>query len=156
MAKTTKKKRGRPSKYSRALADRVCELVVERLTMRQIAKKLGVSVSMLFRYLEDHDYFREQYARAKDVQIEQIVDEMLQIADDGSLDVEERVNRHGETYVAERPDIVQRSRLMIDTRKWLSGQLKSSKYGDKLDLKHSGEVKTTPSLTIITSKPDGK
>ncbi len=37
---------------------------------------------------------------------------------------------------------VQRSRLRIDTRKWLAGKLKPKKYGDRINLDHAGEIKT--------------
>lgn len=31
-----------------------------------------------------------------------------------------------------------RDRLRVDTRKWLASKLKPKKYGDKVDLTHSG------------------
>ena len=35
---------------------------------------------------------------------------------------------------------VQRSKLRVDTRKWLMSKLAPKKYGEKVDLEHSGEV----------------
>jgi len=153
--KAAKKKTGRPSKYTKKVAEKVCDLVAAdpRNTMRSIAERKGMPTERtLFRWLDKHEEFRQQYARAKEIQAEHLVEEMLSIADDGSLDVELRTNRQGEEYEAERPDIVSRSKLMLDTRKWLAGKLKPKKYGDKVKMEHTGEdggaieVKTVKSV----------
>lgn len=138
------KKGGRPSRYTKKLAGEICELVAADPcnTMRKIAEIEGIpSPATICRWLGEHESFREQYARAKEAQAEILVEEMIMIADDGELDVETRVNRHGEEYDVERGDIVARSKLMVDTRKWLAAKLKPKKYGDKVDLNHKGEVK---------------
>lgn len=141
MAKAAKKKAGRPSKFTRKLADRICELVAAdpKNTIRRIAEKEGMpSDRTIFRWLEAYESFRQQYARAKEQQADLLVEEMLQIADDGSLDVEEREDRHGRVYEATNADVVQRSKLMIDTRKWLAGKLRPKKYGDKTLMEVTG------------------
>ncbi|BDQ36313.1 hypothetical protein SYK_06730 [Pseudodesulfovibrio nedwellii] len=151
----TKKKMGRPSKYTKKLAALICELIVDGHTLRQLAAREDMpSVPAIFRWLESHPDFRKQYTRAKELQTEILVDEMRTIAFDGSLDVEKRKDRHGNEYDATRPDIVQRSKLMVDTIKWQAGKLKPKKYGDKLDLNHSGKIETaTPTLRISGTVP---
>ena len=37
-------------------------------------------------------------------------------------------------------DDVQRQRLIVDTMKWSAAHLKPNRYGDKLDVKHSGNL----------------
>jgi hypothetical protein len=68
----------------------------------------------------------ERYARATDDRADLIADEMLDIAD----------NDNNKDNI-----IVQRDRLKVDTRKWLLAKLKPKKYGDQIDVKHSGEIK---------------
>ncbi len=74
-------------------------------------------------------------------------DEILAIADDSVNDWVTR--KYGDTEV-QVPDTeaIQRSRLRIETRKWLMGKLKPKKYGDKLELEHGGKIALVPSIEI--------
>lgn len=65
------------------------------------------------------------YARACEDRADQMADEILEIADNGS-------NKDNV--------IVQRDRLRIDSRKWLLAKLQPKKYGDRLDVEHSGNI----------------
>jgi len=62
---------------------------------------------------------------------------MLDIADDGRNDWMERHGKEDAGWQANGENI-QRSRVRIDTRKWLASKLKPKKYGDKVDLTHGG------------------
>lgn len=64
-------------------------------------------------------------------------DEVIDISDDGSNDWMER--NHGEDKQSTwtiNGEHVQRSRLRVDTRKWLLSKLKPERYGDRVE--HSG------------------
>ena len=61
------------------------------------------------------------YAHARERQQEYWADQIIEIADDDNLDVH-------------------RSRLMVDTRKWLMAKLMPRKYGDFKTLEHTGQV----------------
>lgn len=139
---------GRPSSYSDEIADKICSLIAEdtRNTIRVICALDGMpSMTTLFRWIGEHEYFKKQYARAKEAQADLIVDEMLVIADDGSLDRKTRVSRSGEEYEATDMDVVNRSKLMIETRKWLAGKLRPKKYGDKIEVDNvSSDGSMTP------------
>jgi hypothetical protein len=64
-----------------------------------------------------------------------MAEEMLEIADDAKNDWMERQDDEGGNIGWRlNGDHVQRSRLRIDTRKWLASKLKPKKYGDKLEL----------------------
>lgn len=73
-----------------------------------------------------------QYARAKEQQAEYMADEMMDIADEMPL-----INP---ITGAIDSAAVQHQRLRTETRKWLMGKLKPKKYGDKIDLNHSGNI----------------
>jgi hypothetical protein len=65
-------------------------------------------------------------------------DEIVDICDDASNDWMERNNGDDkESSWVLNGEHVQRSRLRIDTRKWLLSKLKPEKYGDKLQ--HGGD-----------------
>ena len=81
-----------------------------------------------------------QYARAKEDQSEYMAEEMLDIADNGENDYMEKYGADGQSAYVLNGEHVQRSKLRIEARKWLMGKLKPKKYGDKIDLNHSGNI----------------
>ena len=137
-----KRRVGRPTKYTKKLADRICALLTEGLSMRTICEDSKLPTARtLFRWLRTNDEFCQQYTRAKQESADALTDEMLDIADNAVNDWMERKGKDAEGYEL-NGEHVQRSRLRIDTRKWLASKLKPKKYGDKLhiDNKHRGVV----------------
>lgn len=104
--------------------------------------------------LEDkYPEFSKQYARAREEQAEFMIEETLEIADDGSNDT--ITIKKGDTEIdIENKEWTNRSRLRVDTRKWIASKLKPKKYGDKLDITTDGDKITTPVITAIDK--DGK
>ena len=76
---------------------------------------------------EDH---RVRYARAREAQADLLVDEMISIADDATNDYMDKVNSEGETKRVLDSEHIQRSRLRIDTRKFIASKLRPKVYGD--------------------------
>ncbi|RVJ07872.1 hypothetical protein CN193_04915 [Sinorhizobium meliloti] len=85
--------------------------------------------------MKDED-FGAQYARAREAGMEALADEILQIADSQEGDV--ITTEDGREIV--NHDAIQRARLRVDTRKWLMSKIAPKKYGDRLDLNHSGSI----------------
>lgn len=83
------------------------------------------------RYLEAEPEFSAQYARACEGRADALVDELLEIADDGSNDWMEKNDPESPGYVA-NGEHIQRSRVRVDARKWLVGKLAPKKYGDRM------------------------
>lgn len=73
------------------------------------------------------------------MQIESWADEIVEISDDGTNDWQER--HLGEDRVETVPDTehIQRSKLRVDSRKWLLSKLASHTYGDKAQVEHTGK-----------------
>jgi len=133
-------KRGRPSDYTAELAAVICARIASGESLREICVDEELpNKSTIFRWLAAHDEFRDQYARAREAQIEHWADEIVEIADDGTNDWIERQNSDGSTYEAVNTDHINRSRLRVDTRKWLMSKLAAKKYGDKVTQEHTGE-----------------
>ena len=66
---------------------------------------------------------------------------MLDIADDACNDWMERLGEDGQPIGYQlNGDHIQRSRLRIETRKWLATKLQPKKYGDRQEQEHSGGV----------------
>lgn len=83
--------------------------------------------------VEDRSGFSNQYANARHAQALRWADEILDIADDGQNDTYE--TEQGERV---NTDVIARSRLRVDTRKWLLSKVLPKVYGDKQVLEHSG------------------
>lgn len=124
---------GRPSSFSPELTDRICSLVsTNPLGIRELCKLYPElpDPQTIYRWIADKKDFREQYARAKETQLQLLEDEMLTIADDATNDYMD-VTRRGETIRVLDKEAVMRSNLRIETRKWLMSKLLPKKYGDK-------------------------
>lgn len=132
----TPKKNGRPTKYSDKLADRICQKIAEGYSVRSICKEKDiVSMQTLFRWLRENDKFREQYVRACEERSYAQAEEIIDIADNATNDYMEKLEGDGYIFNSEN---VQRSRLRIDTRKWLMSKMNPKVYGDKLDMTTNG------------------
>lgn len=125
---------GRPSDYSPEIADLICERIADGVSLREICRTENMpSKAAVFRWLAAHAEFRDQYARAREAQADALADELLDIADDGDNDWMERRGEDGQSLGwRENGEAIQRSRLRVDTRKWIASKLKPKKYGDKL------------------------
>ena len=70
-----------------------------------------------------------------------MADELLEIADDGSNDWMMRQHSGDQSYAA-NGEHIQRSRLRLDTRKWLLSKALPKIYGDKLPVETNTEPQT--------------
>lgn len=128
------------SKYSDDLAARICDEIAEGRSLRDICSDEEMpDKATVLRWLAANEQFRDHYARAREAQADAIFDEILDIADDARNDWMERRGEEDAGWVA-NGEHIQRSRLRIDARKWMAGKLQPKKYGDKLDLNHSGGI----------------
>jgi hypothetical protein len=91
---------------------------------------------MVLRWAREFPEFREQYAKAREALLEHWAEEITEIADDGSNDWMERNAKDEAGWVA-NGEHINRSRLRVDTRKWLLSKLAPRKYGDRMDLTNS-------------------
>ena len=129
---------GRPTTYTQDLADRICAELAEGKSMRNVCKGEDMpSMSTVFKWLRERPDFSQQYTKAKEESADALVEEMLDIADDGTNDWMEQHNQEGEAVGYKlNGEAVQRSRLRVETRKWIAAKLKPKKYSDKVDLNH--------------------
>ncbi len=128
---------GRPTDYTQEIAEEICERLAVGESVRQITLLEHMPEERtVYRWLIKHEEFCQQYARAKEIQADRFNEELIDIADDGRNDWEERENKRGDgTYIALNDEAISRSKLRVETRKWLMGKHKPKKYGDSLSLK---------------------
>lgn len=155
------KNTGRPSKFTQALADNICEQLGDGHSLRSICAKEGMpSMSMVMRWLADERLasFREQYARAREVQADRLVEDILEIADEECTTV--RADKHpraeadedGNVEVVFDATAVARNKLRVDARKWVAAKLAPKKYGDKITQEHTGAGGESLSFQVVFGK----
>jgi hypothetical protein len=138
-----RKEMGRPTLYTEELANLICERVATSTLglarLCELHKDLPSKATInLWRF--NNPDFSAQYARAKLFQADLLAEEMLDIADDGSNDWMETFGDDGESIGWKlNGEHVQRSRLRIDTRKFLAAKLLPKQYGDKVDEKKTDD-----------------
>lgn len=122
---------GRPTSFSQDVADVICERLAKPESLRSICDDDDMpSKTTVLRWLRQNEEFRAQYARAREDQADAFADEILDISDDGQRDYAKDAD--GNDVVDH--DHIQRSKLRVETRKWLMGKMAPKKYGDRLQL----------------------
>lgn len=137
-------------KFTPELGDTICQHIADGLSVRKVCALDGMpKMTTIFRWLADgeHEVFREQYEKAREIGLEVHADSILEIADTPLEGVETKIMADGGVEV-KKGDMLGHRRLQIDARKWVLSKLLPKKYGDKMDLNHSGEIKS-PTLNLI-------
>lgn len=142
-------KKGRPTTYTQSLADEMCEYIASGYSMRKVCEMDKMpAMSTFFKWLREHDEFSKQYARACEERTEAMAEDILDIADDGTNDTKLITGKNGDEYYVTDNDVIQRSKLRVDTRKWLMAKMKPKKYGDKIDMTSDGKALPTPIIRL--------
>ena len=133
------------------LADEICEHLAEGKSLRAWCLEPGrPSPPLVRKWLANdaNEWFRAQYARAREEQADTLFNDILDIVDQ-----------------AEDPQI---ARLRMDARKWMAGKLRPKVYGEKVELggkvdhEHTHEHRTVSAidsriaelLGLGTDRPD--
>lgn len=88
--------------------------------------------------IDDMQGFAAHYARARDIGLDCIADEIREISDTPVLGETETSKEWG-TEV-KKGDMLEHRRLQVDARKWYLSKLAPKRYGDRQAVEHSGEV----------------
>lgn len=122
------------SDYSVENVNRICEMVAQGLTLRQISAELGYSLGTLLNWTTRPEHV-EQYTRARE-----------SAADIFETDIIEAV-------LACRPESAASDRVKIDALKWVAARRAPKKYGDKQTQEHvgpgGGAVQTVTRIEIV-------
>lgn len=120
---------GRPTDYSQEKASLICSRMAEGESLRSICRDDSMpALSTVFLWVAKHSEFSEQYKLAMASRADAMFEDMIDIADDGRNDY--IVSGEGEERF--NTEHVQRSRLRLDTRKWMLSKMLPKKYGDKI------------------------
>ena len=137
---------GRPTTYNEEIASLICARMADGESLRSICRDDAMpALSTVFLWVSKHSEFSEQYKLAMASRADAMFEDMIEIADDGrndyivSGDGDERFNT----------EHVQRSRLRLDTRKWMLSKMLPKKYGEKIEEQKPDDVDPTPIKVTI-------
>jgi len=83
----------------------------------------------------DLNGFYAHYARARDIGLDSMADDIFDISDDATNDYMEREDPDNPGFSLNGENI-QRSRLRVEARKWYLSKMAPKRYGDKLEVEH--------------------
>lgn len=112
------------------IVNEICQLISEEgLSLRKaIIEQGSISRQTFYSWVDNDENKIDQYARAIQERADYYAEQILEIADDKNADAYIEPET-GEVKLDGM--MVQRSKLMVDTRKWLMSKMAPKKYGDK-------------------------
>ena len=142
--------RGQQSTYDQGVADEVCRRVAAGESLRAVCRAEGMPAESTVReWVSANESFAAQYARARDDRAEVLFDQMFEIADDARNDFMEKLGDDGQAVGwRENGELVRRSALRIDTRKWALARMAPKKFGDRLAVDSKSEVTVREDLDL--------
>lgn len=149
-------KPGRPTLYTQELADDICTRLALGESLRAICRDDNKPDERTVReWAQDVKHpFSPHYVRARELGYLKMADELLEISDDGTNDWMEREGKDGSSYTVADHEHIARSRLRVDTRKWLLSKALPKVYGEKVTTEVTGkdggpiETKDTSDLEV--------
>jgi len=144
-----KKPIGRPTDYSKELAELICERVAGGEGLVKICKSEDMPHrSTVMRWLIKNKDFSDIYAQARDYQADYYFEEILEIADGGDGDM--LLDAEGNPTGKVNHENINRSRLRVDARKWIVARLAPKKYGDQVQFDTENNNWTVNGIPVKT------
>ena len=132
------KKMGRPTLYSDEMVEYICmRVATSEMGLPRLCKKHDdmPDEETIRRWLYTYPNFRGKYAQAKVQQAELLAEQIVEISDESNRDM--KINENG--YETIDGEVVARSRLRVDTRKWLASKLIPRLYGNIKEIEDERE-----------------
>lgn len=138
---------GRPSTYNEEIAKELCARLAQGNSLRTVCSDDDMpDKSTVFRWMQVHEGFRDQYVRAKGEGSDAIAEQMFDIADeepplreDGSID----------------PAFIAYAKHRTETRKWYLARIAPRRFGDKIEQTlvgaDGGPIKTESVVSVSES-----
>lgn len=132
-------KHGRPSKFTEQIADEICRRLADGETLNTICADEHIPARpTVIGWTQDNDKkaFSDKFARAREIAWLNMADELVDIADDSRNDWIKRKSKGGKDYEMFNKEAVERSKLRVETRKWILARALPKVYGDRLQATH--------------------
>lgn len=146
-----KPKIGRPSKYTKQIAESICEQLSEGIPLREICRQDGMPAwRTIYDWMRQDEALSTAIAHARDLGYDSLAEECLDIADDANNDWMERTDKDGRSlgWIV-NGEHVQRSKLRIETRLKLLAKFNPKKYGESVTHKGDAENPLEVGTTML-------
>lgn len=133
--------------------EQMMEYIMGGMSIADVCRKEGMPPRIRFYralHADEKGELRGQYDDACAIRADYLADEIVRIADDSSLDVEFKTN--GDINYSKKS--VERSKLMIDARKWTASKLRPKLWGNQVsvDLNVDASEESIQALQAIGEK----
>lgn len=133
--------------------EQMMEYIMGGMSIADVCRKEGMPPRIRFYralHADEKGELRGQYDDACAIRADYLADEIVRIADDSSLDVEFKAN--GDINYSKKS--VERSKLMIDARKWTASKLRPKLWGNQVsvDLNVDASEESIQALQAIGEK----
>lgn len=123
---------GRPTDYCDEMTIEILARIVEGRSLSAICRDADMpTIRTVYNWFAKYPEFLQRYAIAKQDSAETWADEIVDIADNSTNDWMANNDPENPGYKV-NGESIQRSRLRVDTRKWLVSKLIPKKYGDRV------------------------
>lgn len=125
---------GRPTKYTKEIADRICDAVADGIPLVKVCEPEDMPNRSTVRlWRNTNEEFSAMYAHAREEFADSLADQLLPLADECREGAKVKTDKDGNEETT-TGDMVERSRLQLETRKWLAAKILPKKYGERLEL----------------------
>lgn len=144
----TKDKGGRPTLYTDDLVNIICDRLSDGMSLRTVCRSDDMPCkATVLDWIKNKEGFLDQYTRAKTESADALVDEMLDIADDATNDwMIDNIRGEEAPGYKLMGEHINRSRLRLDTRKWIAARMQPKKYGERIEQ----NITATTALTDLS------
>lgn len=141
--KSAPRKVGRPTKYTPELAEKICDLIREGLSEREICSQKGMpDASTLGRWKDNNQEFCIQSARARKASAEKFNDELLELQANLNNELQTRL-LNGDDFPK---GTVEAFKVLMQEKARQISWRDDSRYGDRKTVKIQSD---TPDLSTI-------
>lgn len=141
---TEKKRRGtstgRPTKYTKELGEKICDLVADGWAFNKACDKCGVTKRTGYNWLREYEEFKDMYTFACECRADDVVDSILSLV--------QGIDTSSEFAKEE----IQKKRLEVYAMQWIAGKMRPKKYNDRLIVDHGGSIKHNVSISEMTDE----
>lgn len=126
----------RQTVFTPELFAKICDQLAEGKSLRKICKPANMPSERSVRtwVIENREGCAEAYQRARNIGLDVMADELIEIADTPEPGTTTKRDEKGAVVEVSEGDMLGHRKLRVYVRQWYLAKLGRKKYGDKLDL----------------------
>lgn len=115
-----------------ANADSIVAWISSGQTLREWCRQNSVDASNVYRWMYEDNLFSQRFARAREEGFDQMAEDCIRLADECRIGLMEETDGEGKLTKVQRKDMIDRTKVQIETRMKLLAKWDPKRYGDKV------------------------